>query len=170
MNIMVNFFEKAHFKPLRQLFWKKLSISLIYSQKEKIWASQKQNSFVDFRSVWNGRGRLVWPHPFSKFEKKHITSFLDPYPGSVTNFTSFHIIWGGRVLAPEELWGSKNLSKINCLTLYCEICSKFPNYHRKVVCEAFMRFHEDSIGSVSVTIGSMRFYEVSTRSHLLIFN
>ena len=38
------------------------------SQKEKIWATQKQNSFVGFCSVWNGRGRLIWSYPFLKFE------------------------------------------------------------------------------------------------------
>ena len=94
-------FLKNHISSLWDNFsGKKLSISLIYSQKEKIWSTQKQNSFVGFRSVWNGRVRPLWPHPSSKFEKKHITSFLDRFPGSVTNFTSFHVIWRGRVLAP----------------------------------------------------------------------
>ena len=36
INIMVNIFEKAHFKALRQLFWKKLSIWFIYSQNIKM--------------------------------------------------------------------------------------------------------------------------------------
>ena len=30
----------------------------------------------------------MWPHPFIKFEKKHITSFVDPFPGSLAHFMS----------------------------------------------------------------------------------
>ena len=96
-NVNPNVHKWRHIAFRKKIIWtlwdkfsqKKLSISLIYSQKEKIWATQKQNSFVGFRSVWNGRGRPIWSHPFSKFENKHITSFLDPFPGSVTHFTSF---------------------------------------------------------------------------------
>ena len=44
--------------------------------------------------------------PFGQSDKvdlaknKHITSFLDPFPGSVTHFTSFEGIEGEGVLAP----------------------------------------------------------------------
>ena len=36
-----------------------------------------------------------------KIKNKHITSFLDPLPGSVTHFTSFERIEGEGVLAPQ---------------------------------------------------------------------
>ena len=84
----LTFLRKLISTPSENFFGKKLSISLIYSQKEKNWATQKQNSFVGFCFVWNVHGRPIWSNPFSKFENKHITSFLDPFPGSVTHFTS----------------------------------------------------------------------------------
>ena len=36
----------------------------------------------------------IWSHPFSKFENKYITSFLYPFPGPVTHFTSFEELRG----------------------------------------------------------------------------
>ena len=49
--------------------------------------------------------------------------------------------------------------RMNNLTVYCEIGSKLANYyyHRKVVCEAFMGFHE---GSIRFCVCSKRFHKV----------
>ena len=42
----------------------------------------------------------VWTNHFLKFENKLITSFIDPFPVSVTHFTSFEGIEREGVLAP----------------------------------------------------------------------
>ena len=82
-------FRKEVIWTLWDNFLGKNSLFRLSTHKKKKIEPLKQNSFVGFCSVWNGRGRPVWPHPFSKLEKKHVTSFLDPFPGSVTHFTSF---------------------------------------------------------------------------------
>ena len=97
---VILYLGKRLFEPLEITFLKKTFYFAYLLTKEKNWATQKQNSFVSFHSVWNGCGRPVWPHPFSKFENKHITSFLEPFPGSVTHFTSFEGIEGEGVIAP----------------------------------------------------------------------
>ena len=120
------FFSEKLSQRLEMIFFKNVNSNIhmwchIVFRKKVIWtpwdnfsgknslfclSTHKKRNFEPLRSkihllvLWNGRGRPIWSHPFSKFENKHITSFLDPFPGSVTHITSFEGLEGEWVLAP----------------------------------------------------------------------
>ena len=101
-NMGVNILEKVHFNYLGELFWKKLSISFIYSQKRNIWATEKQNSFAGFPSAWKWRG---WPHPLHGDQKEWNIMFSEEFQsiwkischfGILQEGCTYHLKWSLR--------------------------------------------------------------------------